>query len=339
MQKINTLKPFNSFREKNVILNRDKTYFFRTSLFTEKTKSIIQKMNISQEKLDKVNNSLNKITIKSKPKIVFKIKNKKIYFVGKDKKNLNDTTINEHNSITKNTNIIKNISNDFEDDNLNNNINKKSNIGNINMIENKKSKDISNESIGDNNYKIISGIKNCKLFSSLSKAIIKENNNNKNKDNIGYNYIEHNKSIIIPKIVNMLPKQKCINKNKKNIFDLNLRTKFRLKSEKKINNREGNKNATSLKCINVNDINKEFKCFKPIFKDNTIQSSLILDENIYFSKYKYKNFFDKTNNRYDNINENKIIIKNYLQNRFNRYNIISLNDKRNFITKKIENNE
>ena len=208
------------------------------------------------------------------------------------------------------------------------------------MIENKKAKDIYNENIGDNKYKIINGIKNCKLFSSLSKAIINENNNNnKNIDIIGNNYIDHDKSIIIPKIVNMIPKQKYLNQNKKNIFGLNLRTKFRLKSEKKINNREGNINATSLKSINVKDINKEFKYFKPIFKDDTIQSSLILDENIYLSKNKFNNYFGKRNNRYNNINENKIITKNYLQNRFDRYSIIALNDKSNLTIGKNEKNE
>ena len=336
MQNINTPKPFNSFRRKNVNLSRDKTYFFRTSLFTEKTKNIIQKMNLSQKKSDKVNNSLNKIIIKPKPKIVFRIKNKKIFFIGKDKNNINDSASNEHDSIIKQTNIIKNISNDFKEDNFNNDKRNKSINNNISMIGNQKAKDINNENMGDNKYKIINGIKNCKLFSSLSKAIINENNNNKKKDSTINNNIKDNKSIIIPKIINMLPKQKHLNQNKKNIFGLNLRTKFRLKSEKKINNREGNINATSLKSININEINKDFKYFRRIFKENTIQSSLILDENINFSKYKFKNFFDKRNNRYNNINDN---IKNYIKNSFNRYNNIALDDKSNLPINKNEKNE
>ena len=346
MQKINTPKPFDSLRGKNVNLSQDKAYFFRTSLFTEKNKNIIQKMNLSQKKSDKVNNSLNKIIIKPKPKVVFKIKNKKIYIVKKDKNNLNISAIHDNDSISKNinsknANIIKNILNDFKDDKFNNN-NDESINSKINMVESKEEiiiKNENNENYEENKYKLVNGIKNCKLFSSLSKAIINENNIHKNKEGIGSNYIEHNKSIIIPKISNILPKQKHLNQNKKNIFGLNLRTKFRLKSEKKINNRDRNKNVDSLKCINANNINKEFKYFKPIFKDNIIQSSLILDENIYFSKNKIRNYFDKRNNRYNNINENKITIKDYIQNRLKRDNIISLNNKSNLTMNKNEKNE
>ena len=66
------LKPFLSSNEANDIkfnkiyyhnnssLNKDKIYFFRTSLFTEKSKNFIQKMNSCHKKISK-NNEFNGI--------------------------------------------------------------------------------------------------------------------------------------------------------------------------------------------------------------------------------------------------------------------------------------
>ena len=66
MQKINSLNPFLSKEEaneqelkkesrKNSNLSKDKIYFFRTSLFSEKSKNFIQRMNSSGKKLNKNN--------------------------------------------------------------------------------------------------------------------------------------------------------------------------------------------------------------------------------------------------------------------------------------------
>ena len=66
MQKINRLSPFLSSNEaneielkkhsqKNISLDKDKIYFFRTSLFSEKSKNFIQRMNSSHKKLVKNN--------------------------------------------------------------------------------------------------------------------------------------------------------------------------------------------------------------------------------------------------------------------------------------------
>ena len=155
MSKTNNLKPFSysydknnletktRFRKKNTAISPDKIYFFRTSLFTEKSKNFIQKLNSCEKNKTIFNSSMltndyvtPKInTLNQQIKNSIKLKKGKFYFF--HNKNINKSDIEE------NQNSIMKEKSDF----------------NRNTIINKSSNDIMNQKVVANKTNIENEIK------------------------------------------------------------------------------------------------------------------------------------------------------------------------------------
>lgn len=370
MQNINNLHPFlfsggknkyeinKKIQHKSMSLSQDKIYYFRTSLFTEKSKNIILKMNLSHKKPTKANETsrivvskLNKEFKSPIRKISEKIyiSDNKIKINNNDEKNQGNANIDINNKENNDNNNKENqpIKNDNKVKVAKNSPNNKNNItinknNDIIQIKSNKSKTQDKKDINTNNRtkqninnKIINDIKKCKLFESLPVGM-----NNQNKSVIG-NDIARNQSVANAYLANAASKQKDISQKKQfKICEYNNKIKYRLKSKK---NKIENKNIISFKSLNENTtLKKELKYLKSITKHSKIQSFSIFDDNYYISRYKLGNYYAKRNNRYNNknaISEDKINIKQYIPNRLhgnNGNNIVSLIDNNNLILSRKE---
>jgi hypothetical protein len=210
------------------------------------------------------------------------------------------------------------------------------NIGNNTEI--KKCQNDQKENYQKNNYKVISDIKKCKLFSTFNNIIINDKNNKNNKNNnsiASNNQFGQNLSKMNDKISNSNTKKKESNHKKElKISDYNKKTIYRLKSRKSIKKNKKNINAISYKSINFNDnnIKKDKKEIKSISKYCKIPAISIFDDSCYISKYKLGNYIvRRKNNRYDNSNvlgDDKINIKKFIKSGI--INISALKNKDDF---------
>ena len=373
MQNINNLHPFlfsggknkyeinKKIQHKSMSLSQDKIYYFRTSLFTEKSKNIILKMNLSHKKSTKANETsrivvskLNKEFKSPIRKISEKIyiSDNKIKINNNDEKNQGNANIdinnkenndnnNKENQPIKNNNKVK-VANNSPNNKNNITINKNKDIiqikSNKSKTQDKKDINTNNRTKQNINNKIINDIKKCKLFESLPVGM-----NNQNKSVIG-NDIARNQSVANAYLANAASKQKDISQKKQfKICEYNNKIKYRLKSKKNNIKKIENKNMISFKSLNENTtLKKELKYLKSITKHSKIQSFSIFDDNYYISRYKLGNYYAKRNNRYNNknaISEDKINIKQYIPNRLhgnNGNNIVSLIDNNNLILSRKE---
>ena len=373
MQNINNLHPFlfsggknkyeinKKIQHKSMSLSQDKIYYFRTSLFTEKSKNIILKMNLSHKKSTKANETsrivvskLNKEFKSPIRKISEKIyiSDNKIKINNNDEKNQGNANIdinnkenndnnNKENQPIKNNNKVK-VANNSPNNKNNITINKNNDIiqikSNKSKTQDKKDINTNNQTKQNINNKIINDIKKCKLFESLPVGM-----NNQNKSVIG-NDIARNQSVANAYLANAASKQKDISQKKQfKICEYNNKIKYRLKSKKNNIKKIENKNMISFKSLNENTtLKKELKYLKSITKHSKIQSFSIFDDNYYISRYKLGNYYAKRNNRYNNknaISEDKINIKQYIPNRLhgnNGNNIVSLIDNNNLILSRKE---
>jgi len=344
MQKGISLKPFLYQSQNNIELNKkinqkktslsqDKIYFFRTSLFTEKSKNIVKKMNSCQKKKIKSPIIPQQINPESRTSFALKSNNNKDNN-GTSEENNNSNIKNKNEEINVNNNNISkkdvkinSINNVNFNDNKNINCSKKDisrktsnhliNIINNNNNEKKNSIKSKTEDKKDNfniencqkiNYKNINGIQKCRLFNSLSNLINDINKDNRNKS-ILRNYIGHSQSIINTRLPNANSKQKNLSQKKQlKLIDNNI--KYKLKTKKVSNKDNNNKNIVTIKSIyDNNTMKKELKYCKPLSKHSKIQS--IFDENYHISRYKLGNYLAKRNNRYNinEVSEDKINIK------------------------------
>ena len=386
MKKITDLKPFLSSSEANDIefnkiyyhnnssLNKDKIYFFRTSLFTEKSKNFIQKMNSCHKKISK-NNEFNEIItpeIKGDSRISFhkqkESNDKQISLEDKNKiKKINEMKKDSSQS-NKNNNIKQTKIKERIEDN-NNNVNNKpiinDNIGQIDKIKNqatskstnnliniltnnknnkyqvkndnksktevKKENNIYNENLQKINYKIISNIKKCKLFSSLPNVIenINRNISKINNRSILGNYAFKSQSTNDAHLSNQKPELNRLSQKKHiKMPENNKKVKYKLKSIKSQNKEnDNNNNIVSIKSIcDNNTMKKEIKYYKSISKHCNFQSFSIFEENYNITRYKLGKYLAKRNNRYQKnnvISEDKTKTKRYLKSGSNRYNIVA----------------
>ena len=361
MQKINISKPLSSQRLlkskienknrlthhhfKSTNVSKEKIYYFRTCLFTDKSKNMIQKMNSSQTKTCKdINTKKEIIAPPIRPECRTSYKKTPIVYI-LDKKNENGENIK---SIEKNKNVAnldcKGKKENRVDDDVNQrlrkscknlmkvNFNSGNNIGKTKCQNDKKENVVNKENYQKNNYKVISDIKKCKLFSTINNIII---NNKNNKSIVSNNYIGQSLSKINDKISNSNTKKKESNQNKElKISDYNKKTIYRLKSRKSAKKNKKNINAISYKSININDnnIKKDIKGIKSISKYCKIPSIPVFDESYYISKYKLGNYIvRRKNNRYDNknaIGDDKINIKKFIKSGIS--NISALKNKDDF---------
>ena len=336
---------------KSMNLSQDKIYFFRTSLFTEKSKSIIQRMNLSNKYAIRANDAIQIIISKKKEESLSPLRRKseKIYISDnkiKSEKTIeieNEKIIDKFDNINgKSINVIdKSNKEKPTNDNQtikNNNIkpvNKRSNknIIIINAENNNKIQKKSNQSKtedkninnihNEKNYQkidniIINEIKRCKLFDSSSNAI---NTNNISRSVIG-NVIEKKlkQSVITNRYLadaNSKTKQKLNQKEQIKICDYNSKIKYKLKVKDNDIKKKENNNIVSFKSINDNStMKKDLKYIKPISKQTPFQSFSIFDENYYISKYILRHYYAKRNNRYNHknvISEDKKSLKKYIQ--------------------------
>ena len=334
------------FKSTNV--SKEKIYYFRTSLFTDKSKNMIQKMNSSQIKICKdINEKKEKISSSIRPECRTSYKKSQITYI-LEKKNENGEIIKskENTQITAN---VANLDNKRKNDNkVDEDINQRLrksyknlmkvnfNIGNNTEI--KKCQNDQKENYQKNNYKVISDIKKCKLFSTFNNIIINDKNNKNNKNNnsiASNNQFGQNLSKMNDKIFNSNTKKKESNQKKElKISDYNKKTIYRLKSRKSIKKNKKNINAISYKSINFNDnnIKKDKKEIKSITKYCKIPAISIFDDSCYISKYKLGNYIvRRKNNRYDNSNvigDDKINIKKFIKSGI--INISALKNKDDF---------
>lgn len=335
MSKTNNLKPFSysydknnletktRFRKKNTAISPDKIYFFRTSLFTEKSKNYIQKLNSCEKNKTIFNSSMltndyvtPKInTLNQQIKNSIKLKKGKFYFF--HNKNINKSDIEE------NQNSIMKEKSDF---NRNTIINKSSNdIMNQKVVANKTNIENEIKSITvdkkESNYsknkprKLNIAIMNLKKmkkdkdYTPLNNII----NANNNKKTIVANYINHNRSLL--NLANAHSGQKQIlTKDKGEKIGKVHKIRYRLKSQKSSSK---NKTKESRNIISFGGLyNQQFKNglnnLKSLNNHYNIKSTSIHDDNYYFSRYKLGNYLaKKNNNRYGsittkfNVNTNK----------------------------------
>ncbi len=325
MYKTNNFNPFNysgkknnletndHLHKKNANLSPDKIYFFRTSLFTEKSKNFILKMN-SCEKNKSVFNSSNINREINTPKIntfihpgrtTIKLKKGKINFsqnksINKsDMENNDNLYLKEKNELSRNP-IINKSSNDLINKKITNKISN-ARKGNKSMTIDHK------ESINNQNknrrvrvaIKNLKKMKNDKIISPLNNII---NANNTNKQNLISNYFNQNHSLI--NLVNANSRQKqIITKDIVPKIETNHKIKYRLKSQKGPNKNGENKNIISFKGIKNKNLQKDLKYLK-IINNNYSKKSSIFDENLYISRYKLGHYQGKKNQRYGNIYSN-----------------------------------
>ena len=226
MRRINNLKPFSYSNEKNNFesnahihkktssLSPNKIYFFRTSLFTEKSKNFIIKLNSCEKNKETINSSNinNEVktpkinTIIQPEKTTIRLKKGKIHFSQNKNVNKSDideksnTNLKEKKDLSRNP-IINKSSNDLINPNNISHLQK----GNKSMtMDNKESRN--NQ---DKNKMMNFAIKNLKkmnkekIFAPLNNII----NTNNNKQTIIVNYINQNHSIINLVNANSRPKQ------------------------------------------------------------------------------------------------------------------------------------
>ena len=364
MQKIAPSKPLSSYRLlkdkienkdkihhhhfKSTNVSKEKIYYFRTSLFTDKSKNMIQKMNSSQTKTFKVINEKKEIIappIRPECRTSYK-KTQITYILEKKKENEENIKSKENNQITANVaNLDKKGKNDNKvDEDINQKLRKSYknlmkvnfNSGNNSEIQkfpnDQKENVVNKENYQKNNYKVISDIKRCKLFSTFNNIIINNKNNKNNKSIVSNNQFGQSLSRINDKISNTNTKKKESNQKKEiKISDYNKKTMYRLKSRKSIKKNKKNINAISYKSININDnnIKKDIKGIKSISKICKIPAISVFDDSCYISKYKLGNYIArKKNNRYDNgnaIGDDKINIKKFIKSGIS--NIAALKNK------------
>jgi hypothetical protein len=360
MQKLNTLSPPSSHRllknkidkkgnnnhphYKSTNISKEKIYYFRTSLFTEKSKKIIQKMNYSQSKLSKDiydKKELNTSPITPGCRTSFK-KSEKIFIFGNNNENI------EKIKTIKNNHFVAYLYKKGKNDNrvdvdANQKLRKSSNLINVNFnndnnTEIKKSqnkireKELNKEDDQKKNYIIVSDIKKCKLFSNIKNNNVVINNKN-NKKNASNKYNGQNQSKFNKSIINTIIKKEVSNQNKQiKVSDYNKKTKCRLKSRKSMKKKKENVNAISYKSININNnnnIKKELKEIKFISKYSKILPISIFDKRYYASKSKLGNYnTERKNDRYGSKNAIRNDKKNrrkFIQSEIN--NIASLKDK------------
>ena len=331
MRKINNiknLKPFsyssekqnNEFNKKphrkNPSLSNDKIYFFRTSLFTEKSKTFIQKLSSCEKSKSNFNfnSSTNDImtpkinNINKPPKTSIKLKKGKIIIShNKNKSEIEEIPkYKEINDEIKNHPINKS-SNDLVDSKVGTSINNRLQNENKNLtMDKKESNNIINSKKNNNivikNLKNIKNVKKEKILSPLTNLI----NTNNNKKTIVVNYNNQSHSII--NLANANSKKKILNKENHQKIESSHKIKYRLKSQNSSNkNQTENKKIISFGPIN----NQNLKNLKPKDKHYNMKSFSIFDENHYISRYKLGNFYAKKNSRYGNIHNNNININNH----------------------------
>ena len=323
MRRINNLKPFSYSNEKNNFesnahihkktssLSPNKIYFFRTSLFTEKSKNFIIKLNSCEKNKETINSSniTNEVktpkinTIIQPEKTTIRLKKGKIHFSQNKNVNKSDideksnTNLKEKKDLSRNP-IINKSSSDLINPNNISHLQK----GNKSMtMDNKESRN--NQ---DKNKMMNFAIKNLKkmnkekIFAPLNNII----NANNNKQTIIVNYINQNHSII--NLVNANSRPKQLTKDKVPKIETTHKIKYRLKSEKGSSKKAENKNIISFGGFRNKNLQKDAKNLKAIDKNYNMKSSSILNENFYISRYKLGNYYAKkvSNNRYGNIHGN-----------------------------------
>ena len=356
MYKNNNLKPFSYYSEKkkfesnayihrkNPSISPDKIYFFRTSLFTEKSKNFIIKLN-SCEKNKQTFNSSNITDEVMTPKIntiiqpvKTSIKIKKGKFNFSQHKNANNSDVKENpNSSLKEKNdfsrnpIINKSSNDLINTNITNYIsnlkkeNKTMTMDKRESIHNEEKNKKENITI-----KNLKKMKKEKIFAPLNNII----NTNNNKQIIMVNYLNQNHSII--NIANANSKPKQLPKDKAPKIETTHKVKYRLKSKKGSSKKAESKNIISFGGIKNKNLQKEMKNLKAININYNMKSSSLFDENFYISKYKLGNYYAKknNNNRYGNINNNFNAQNNVKNSVINNEKINSKRKNQNNLNKK-----
>lgn len=325
MNKTNSLKPFSysydknnletktRYRKKNTAISPDKIYFFRTSLFTEKSKNFIQKLNSCEKNKTIFNSSMlaNEIvtpkinTLNQQIKNSIKLKKGKFYFFHKNNINKSDIEENQNSSMKEKSDFNRNtIINKSSNDIINQNVvTNKVNIDNeIKIIAvNKKESNYSKDKPKKVNIDIknLKKMKKEKAYTPLNNIL----NANNNKKTIVVNYINHNHSLL--NLANAHSGQKQIlTKDKGEKIGTVHKIRYRLKSQKSSNK---NKNKESRNIISFGGLynqqfKNELKNLKSLNNHYNIKSTSIHDDNYYFSRYKLGNYLAKKyNNRYGSI--------------------------------------
>lgn len=336
MNKLNSINPFTyssekkkfdsnaQVRKKNSVISPDKIYFFRTSLFTEKSKNFIQKLNSCDKNRSNFNssNSINETnapklnSISTQTKTSLKLKKGKFYFSQNKNINKSDIEENQNSNIKEKKELSRNpIINKSSNDLINQKI-----VTNISHLQNENKSMTMDKRESNNNQnktkKVNIPIKNLKkmnkdkVFSPLNNLI----NTNKNKQTIIVNYINQNHSII--NLANAKSRQKQLPKEKTQKIETVHKIKYRLKSQKNEDKskNKNNKNIISFAGITNKNFQKELKNLKSINNHYNMKSSSIFDENYYFSRYKLGNYYPKKNNRYGNIHSNFNVNTNNMKN-------------------------
>ena len=322
MRRINNLKPFSYSNEKNNFesnahihkktssLSPNKIYFFRTSLFTEKSKNFIIKLNSCEKNKETINSSniTNEVktpkinTIIQPEKTTIRLKKGKIHFsqnknVNKSDIEKSNTNLKEKKDLSRNP-IINKSSNDLINPNNISRLQK----GNKSMtMDNKESRNNQDKNKMMNfAIKNLKKMKNEKIFAPLNNII----NANNNKQTIIVNYINQNHSII--NLVNANSRPKQLTKDKVPKIETTHKIKYRLKSQKGTSKKDENKNIISFGGFRNKNLQKDAKNLKAIDKNCNMKPSSILNENFYISRYKLGNYYAKKNgnNRYGNIQGN-----------------------------------
>ena len=281
MQDENNIEFNKKSKHKNSSLSQDKIYFFRTSLFTEKSKSLIQRMNSCSKKIIKSNVQNDFITpkINQENLATFREKNEKIFLL--DNKNKSKKIEEQINNIK--INIKKDIVEDNYSDNKNNsNNNKNCDKNNTDKKEESinKIKDINNKN-DDNNDRIKhDNIKN----NDLKLSNIKHNNINKSANNI----IEINRN---NNIVQMKSDNKSRTENKKgnNINNKKIFLKQKIES----------KEVAGIKRC------KLFSLSNAVNKNNKINNKCLVGNNIGKSQFIANILFPNANNKTKNLIQKK----------------------------------
>ena len=326
MSKTSTLKPFSysykknnlesntCFRKKNPVISPDKIYFFRTSLFTEKSKNYIQKLHSCEKNKSNLNSTIlaNEIvtpkvssTLNQPNKTSIKLKKGKfMIFQNKSinksdiEQNLNSIT-KEKSDFTRNT-IINKSSNDIITHKI---VTNKTNIENEtkNITVDKKESNYSQDKPKKVNIAIknLKKMKKEKIYTPLNNIL----NANDNKKTILVNYINQNHSLL--NLANAKSGQKQIlTKDKSQKIETVHKIRYRLKSQKSSNKNKGkeSRNIISFGGIYNQHLHKGLKNLKALNNHYNMKSSSMFDENFYFSRYKLGNYLaKKNNNRYGSI--------------------------------------
>lgn len=324
MHKANNLKPFSyssekkdfesnvHYHRKNPNLSPDKIYFFKTSLFTEKSKNFMLKLNSCEKNKSTFNSSsiINEIktpkinTIVQPQKTPIKLQKGKIYLSKNKSAEKSDieenlsSNLKEKKELSRNP-IINKSSNDLIKPRLSNNLTHVQKENQSMTMD--KPESVNNP---DKNKKVHIAIKNlkkmkkAKIFTPLNHLL---NTNNK-KQTIIVNYINQNHSII--NMANVNTRQKQLTKDKVPKIETAYKIKYRLKSQRNSSKKDVNKNIISFGGIKNKNLQKDMKNLKAINNNYNMKSSSIFDENYYISRYKLGNYYAKKNNRYGNINNN-----------------------------------